>query len=62
MMLISAGPIVRIAPNEVSINDPEIHNSVLYCQGPTFMKVGLAPHRKSDSKRNTYVSQGTVLL
>ncbi|MCJ1301335.1 hypothetical protein MMC08_004134 [Hypocenomyce scalaris] len=32
------GPIVRVGPNEVSINDPEVHNSALYCQGSTFMK------------------------
>ncbi|KAJ5626406.1 hypothetical protein N7510_002715 [Penicillium lagena] len=32
------GPIVRIGPNEVSIDDIEIHNRVLYCQAPKYMK------------------------
>jgi hypothetical protein len=30
---------VRIGPNEVSIDDVNVHNSVLYCQAPKFMKV-----------------------
>ncbi|PVH70738.1 cytochrome P450 [Cadophora sp. DSE1049] len=32
------GPIVRIGPNEVSINDVEVHNNVLYKQRTKFMK------------------------
>ncbi|CZR56535.1 uncharacterized protein PAC_06424 [Phialocephala subalpina] len=31
-------PIVRIGPNEVSINDVEVHNNVLYKQRTKFMK------------------------
>lgn len=34
-----AGSIVRIGPEEVSINDVAVHNEVLYCQAPKFMKV-----------------------
>lgn len=33
------GSIVRIGPNEVSVNDVEVHNSVLFCQAPKFLKV-----------------------
>jgi hypothetical protein len=35
----SLGSIVRVGPNEISIDDIEVHNSVLFCQGPKFMKV-----------------------
>lgn len=34
------GPIVRLGPNEVSVSDFDVHNSVLYCQAPKFLKVG----------------------
>jgi hypothetical protein len=34
-----SGPIIRVAPNEVSVNDISFHNTVLYNQGPKFMKV-----------------------
>jgi hypothetical protein len=42
-----SGPIVRIGPNEVSIDDGHVHNTVLYCQAPKFMKVGVETSLKS---------------
>ncbi|KAK7897458.1 hypothetical protein LTR67_005347 [Exophiala xenobiotica] len=32
------GSIVQIGPNEVSVSDVDIHNSVLFCQAPKFFK------------------------
>jgi hypothetical protein len=33
------GAIVRIGPNEISINDVDVYNDVLYRQAPSFLKV-----------------------
>jgi hypothetical protein len=37
--LIVLGSIVRIAPNEISIDDHDVHNGVLYSSATKFMKV-----------------------
>lgn len=33
------GPIVRISPNEISVDDISVYNGVLYRQAPQFIKV-----------------------
>lgn len=33
------GPVVRISPNELSIDDTDAHNSIIYSHASDFMKV-----------------------
>ena len=43
----ATGPLVRISPIELSIDDTDAHNNVLYGHATNFMKVGTILHPTS---------------